>query len=709
MKIELQSVSISSFLNIAEEQTVTFDGPGVYAVIGENRDEGGSNASGKSAFLRALTVLPQGSKYIDITNKEIKNRILGLPSKISGVYKVNGKIVNITRVIGGKLSVSVDGVELDGKTDEIQEKLISVFGISPEHFIHLTHKMQEDFGGFLLMKDSEKKDFLGSFFDTSKIDKAEIQNNTQIKELNLQLSQSSSKLSSLRGSMEVLKSEVDTLTNKVSKYTSTEFISSIAQKKSELTHKEMELQQVESLDVESLLSENEEYTSLTSQLSSSQNMLANTEASLLKEIESITAEINSLQSTINSPVVVPDELVNKVSELERLIKASKAQQDTLNSLLSEKNQISRMSDLATKKALELKPDICHTCGQSITDDIYKKISESIGIEVRQAADLLEANRKRLDSVLANKIDEQAVRNEHLQALEAITLFKVSQDKTNLKQSLFNLQESVRLKKSALAELHRSVKNTEQLVQRFRQTTKDNYNMLLSKLRTEIASLNREVELLERESASAAEALKTANSRYSECLDSVNKIDISIAELSHKINLHNKISEILSRNGFIGYIFDSVLEEINREVNENIKEITVISRLSMYFTPDQVAKSTGTVSKSINYKIFDRNEEVSFSTLSGSEKQSLLIAVDAAVDTVLCRRLGVDINYKILDEQFGWVDSAHKEPLIDFIKNKYSDKIVLIVDHGSELNAAIDKKIVAVKQNGMATISCQAVS
>jgi len=70
---------------------------------------------------------------------------------------------------------------------------------------------------------------------------------------------------------------------------------------------------------------------------------------------------------------------------------------------------------------------------------------------------------------------------------------------------------------------------------------------------------------------------------------------------------------------------------------------------------------------------------------------------------------VDINYKILDEQFGWVDSAHKEPLIDFIKNKYSDKIVLIVDHGSELNAAIDKKIVAVKQNGMATISCQAVS
>jgi DNA repair exonuclease SbcCD ATPase subunit len=130
---------------------------------------------------------------------------------------------------------------------------------------------------------------------------------------------------------------------------------------------------------------------------------------------------------------------------------------------------------------------------------------------------------------------------------------------------------------------------------------------------------------------------------------------------------------------------------------------------MYFTPDQVAKSTGTVSKSINYKIFDRNEEVSFSTLSGSEKQSLLIAVDAAVDTVLCRRLGVDINYKILDEQFGWVDSAHKEPLIDFIKNKYSDKIVLIVDHGSELNAAIDKKIVVVKQNGMATISCQAVS
>lgn len=226
------------------------------------------------------------------------------------------------------------------------------------------------------------------------------------------------------------------------------------------------------------------------------------------------------------------------------------------------------------------------------------------------------------------------------------------------------------------------------------------------LKHEIITLTSTIESLTKESSIVSEYLDAATGRYNESTKELNILDSKLKTLTSEIILRSKLSEILSRNGFIGYIFDTVLEEINQEVNENIKDLTVISRFSMYFTPDHVAKTTGNVSKSITYKIFDKNEEVSFSTLSGSEKESLLIAVDAAVDTVLCRRLGVDINYKILDEQFGWVDGVHKEPILEFIKNKYHDKIVLIVDHGSELNAAIDKKILVTKQNGMATISCQ---
>ncbi len=706
MKINLNGLTVSGFQNIAENQALTFDGPGMYALIGKNLDDGGSNGSGKSSFTRALTAGILGTKYIDITNKEIKNRILGVPARITIDLEANYQPVQIDRTIGGKLNIAVDGVELDGKADEIQDKFIKHLGISAEHFIHLTHKMQGQFGGFLLMKDSEKKDFLGSFFDTSKLEAAASQNQSIVNQLNKDMIQASEQLKATASSLTSLNQDVLLLTEKVTKYTSTEFISTLASKKSELTHKEMELHQIQDLDLESMLNENEEYLSLKKQYTESVALVSQNETILSQEMATISSDIAGLQNKINSPVSVPAELLTKVFEIEQQVKAVRLQQQTLNSLLSEKNQLSKTFDTVHKKALSLKPDICHTCGQSITDEMYQKISETIGTELRQASDLLEANRKRLESVLSEKLDDEAIQNAHAAALGEITSFKLSQDKSNLKTALANLEESLRLKKLAISEMSRFTKNLETTINHFKETTKSNYQLLLGKVRAEIDSIKKDISAMERESSDAQTTLTAVMKKYNDCMASTTAVETRISSISKELNVRNHIGNILSINGFVGYIFDTVLEEINQEVNENIKQIPVISRLSMYFTPDKTAKTTGNTTKSITSKLFDRGDEISFETLSGSEKQSLLLAVDVAVDIVLCRRLGVDINYKIFDEQFGWVDENNKEPLLEFIKQKYYDKIVLIVDHGSELNAAIDRKIVITKQDGIATVVCQ---
>lgn len=710
MKIELKDITISSFLNIAEEQTVTFDGPGIYAVIGENKDDGGSNGSGKSSLLRALTVLPQGSKYVDITNKEIKNRILGLPARVSGNYIINNKTVNINRIIGGKLTITVDGVELDGKTDEIQSKFVDLMGISPEHYIHLTHKMQEDFGGFLLMKDSEKKDFLGSFFDTSKIDNLNENNSSILTSLNKDVMDQTSKLSALTGKISVLKTDIDALLEKSRKFSSHEFTSTLSNYNEQLLAKKHSLQHLESTDIDMLISMNPEYIKLKSQLDSANIEYQTASAGITDINNDMDSRVRELVSMIESADFaqksIPSDLKSELDSIQKTITENQKKQlliyNITNSLKSQTGKI----DGLKLKISSLKPNSCSTCGQSVNEDVFTNIKNQFESELNavlaQTEDMIRSKNESESSL----VDESVLGTSKSEIESKIASYKAGFNKESMELEAKALMTQISSNRISIDLLDRTRKQLDISMSSLKKQTESKLTSSIQLLKHEIATLTSTIESLTKESSIISEYLDAATGRYNESTKELNILDSKLKTLTSEIILRSKLSEILSRNGFIGYIFDTVLEEINQEVNENIKDLTVISRFSMYFTPDHVAKTTGNVSKSITYKIFDKNEEVSFSTLSGSEKESLLIAVDAAVDTVLCRRLGVDINYKILDEQFGWVDGVHKEPILEFIKNKYHDKIVLIVDHGSELNAAIDKKILITKQNGMATISCQ---
>lgn len=713
MKIELKDITISSFLNIAEEQTVVFDGPGIYSVVGENKDDGGSNGSGKSSFLRALTVLTQGSKYIDVTNKEIKNRTLGLPARISGNLLVNNKPVSINRTIGGKFSVQYDGLDIDGKSDEIQDKLIQLIGISPEHYIHLTHKMQEEFGGFLLMKDSEKKDFLGAFFDTAKIDKINDDNSSKLSSLTKQLSEEMSKFSSLNGSVSVLRLDVDSLIQKVQAYTSPERIESLARLTSDLNSKMSYLEHLKMQNVDSLLVTNKEYCDYTSQLEvatkeyqDSSIIASENSAVMANKLSSL--RIN-LQEITSKQQTVPSEYTQKLNEIQQQIDANTQISLKINTIMANVTSDDKKIQDLTKKINELKHDSCAMCGQSINLDIFNGIKSKFNEELNSQISSVQRLNEKKAELASNIIDPLVLINAKKATEDSIISYKSSFNRESIESEIKMIQSQLHSSTLSLSSLEHKVSMIRSNMMSIRQQTESMLIMSIKQTENEINTLNMQIKMMNSEAEQANLLLSSTQKKYNDYSAQLRSIEVRLADINQQIKVRSKVSDILSRNGFVGYIFDTVLEEINQEVNENIKQITVISRLSMYFSPDQVAKTTGNVSKSINYKIFDKNEEVSFATLSGSEKESLLIAVDAAVDTVLCRRLGVDINYKILDEQFGWVDGVHKEPILDFIKNKYYDKIVLIVDHGSELNASIDKKITVTKQNGVATISCHSLT
>lgn len=706
MKIKLLNATISGFQNIAENQQVFFLEPGLYSVVGQNLDDGGSNASGKSSFVRAITAGILGNKAVSVSNKEAVNRILNVPPEIKIELEVNGKLVNITRVIGGKFTVLVDGVELVGKNDEIQEKLLQILNINEEHFLHLTHKMQGQFGGFLLMKDKDKKDFLSSFFDITKIEEAEEKNAEDIRELSNQLTIESEKLKILVAQNDLLNNEIKTLENKIKEYTSTEFLSKLSSKKSELTHKEIELKELESVNLKEFLLTQENYKNLLNRKNELTAQIANIEIEYNQSVNELKSQAELIQNELNKEVVIPDELAKSLSEIDFQLKNSIATDKKILELATKKQNLEKELLNNKKKVESLKPDTCIMCGQPIGLETHNKIKNQFEAEISLILSKLDEIDKQKQELEKNTKNVSELQLAKESILQQIAVYKNSKDQTVLKQKLNQIKEQITLKTQYFNQIRNELIQTEKMIKDLENMAESNFKSNIAKFKAEIVALKKELEVLEKTVEDAKNTLFSVQKKHETQSKNIAEIENKISFITQKLTIKNKLAQVLSKNGFIGHIFDGILEDLNRLANENIKLIPVISRLNIQFTSDKAVKSTGAINKSITYKILDKDDEVSFESLSGSEKESLMLAVDVALDSILSSRLGVDINYKILDEQFGWVDNENKENLLEFLKQKYKDKVILIIDHGSEINASIDKKIIVQKNNGVATILCQ---
>ena len=704
MKIKLLSVNISNFQNIAENQQVDFAPQGIYSIIGKNLDEGGSNASGKSSFVRALTVGILGPSVIKLSNKEMKNRITGLPPRIITEMTVDEKYVKIDRVIGGKLSVSIDGVELTGKTEEIQQKLMDFLKISPEHFLHLTCKMQGDFGGFLMMKDSEKKEFLGSFFDTDKILAAEEKNSSALKELNLKSIGVSEKIKNVVATISEIQKNINDLNQKAEQFQSTEYLHKIAKLKSDLTEKELQLKHAKSLKVDDFLNQDPNYVDLLNKRKEAYERLMALEPEVAQLNQSLNDRIKQIDSVLSSPIQIPNRLVKAIEESDSKIKIYENFVLTINRLEAQKASLQEKEQALRSKIANMKPDVCITCGQPINSDILAKIKSSIEAEIVEFSSRIKSINDEVES-FQNKLKEYSIdqiKKAKEEALSEVAKIKAENSQEGLKNEKQMILSQLKSNADKVSSLKAMLSSLDSSIMSMRNSAEKTFTLEIQKVEAEVASLQKEIKLKEIELENVKKLLNEAQEKNAKSLADLAEYEQEFSKISKEIKIRNAAAAVLSRSGFIGYLFDNVLEEINARLNDNIKLMPVISRLSVYFSPDKQAKTTGTVSKSIVYKIIDKDGEVSFESLSGSEKQCVILAVDAAVDEVLANRLGVDINYKILDEQFGWVDSVNKNFLIDFLEQKYYDKNIMIVDHGSELNAGL-KSILVVKENGVATI------
>jgi DNA repair exonuclease SbcCD ATPase subunit len=743
MLITLDHVHIHLVGAIGENQHIDMPQNQIVAIIGENKDDGGSNGSSKSTFTYASPLSLFGSKAVGKTNKELKNdKIKGTPRVICK-YTVDGKGLIVDRTIGGELKVTYDGNGIKGSTDEVQSRLEKIIGMTMEQFLQFSYKGQKTTEHFLKMKDSEKKEFLSSFFDTSKLDKMKELSDIRLSVLKKDKEKNDGAAEQLLTFWKTSEERYNAL-----KLNHDEFIK---QKTTDLDTNTLllesskkQLQGLNSIPESFILSADEEYDKKSNEyieLEKSTEIQKSAYAQSYMDImgligikkiprkneqaESIKEEINSL-IVKKTNVAVPQDLMNDLTQCVGFVKDQRDGLKLINlKQLELSNVIQKIAmNEGIIKDIDAKP--CPTCNRAF-DDSHKEQQKSGFIANGKEFQAISDSKRNELNLLQEQFSEETVnlllerqaelnseikgyKDKHIGEIESkMALLKVEMDSILLKDKMEKDAEISKLEaelqsiSAAKASIESTLSMAKSQFTIIKNKVLSAHKEALAKCNTTVNSLSDKVNSLEQEIKSATLYLEREEKALNENLSKYEQAKALKAKLTEEVTVQEHVSFILSKNGFTGYLFDTILDDLNSEINTNLKLVPVTSKFVLNFTPDKTAKTSGEVSKAITYELTKGGVESSLGKTSGAEELVILLSVDEAVETVLSKRLGINIGWKILDEQLFWVDGNSKEYVFEFYRQKSKDKTYYIIDHASEFNAAIDCVIKVIKENDISRI------
>lgn len=691
-----KKVLINLIGNIANDQLVEIPQNQLVGILAENKDFGGSNSSGKSNFTYAIPINLFGAGAVGVTNKDIKNdKLKGTPN-ITAYYDINGKELIVDRIIGGILSVNFDGEQIKGSNDDVQKKLNSIIGLTEEQFKQLAYKDQENAESFLTMKDSEKKDFLSSFFDTIFIDKMKENADIELKKLQQEMS-------SYEITKNLLVKDIGELKVKLEEKTTEKelkvhvIIQSVATNTVQIQELANRKQQLATQQPESDPTYLEKMHVSAPQIEECNIKQVKIESELL-EIKSAIKDNKEKLIQIPEPI----ELMGTLSQANTFLDSMKASERDLSSLRVK-------FQIGTNELIKLKNSItgvikdCPTCKRPMD-------KEHLELEI-----------KKINDTITSLTADTETLQDHIFSKESSLLPKdslielIAQTKNDISNYKETQSAAINQELSNLNNKHRE---TELTSRELTITKSQLQNQLMSivsqikqKLNKEMGDIDLQSRTLVNTNENLLNSIKVLEESLTQYTQSIKDKEVNLHKLIQgnetnlkRIAILSHISFITSKNGFVGHIFDSILDQLNSEIKSNLSMIPVTRDFTVYFKPEKLVKSTGTTNKDITFQFYDGDKEVSFSRVSGGQRLCVTLAVDEALDTVISQVLGIKVGFKVLDEQLHFVDNNSKEAVMEFLRAKSANKTYIIVDHSSELNASFESIIKVTRENGIATIT-----
>lgn len=686
MDTRLKSITLEGFRSFSDRTTISFPEKGLFNLKGVNHDSGGgSSGSGKSSLILgisyALGYCPFPATELRSWDTEAMNVHLDLDA--------GGKKVAICR--GDRNSLQVDLSRAVTASSRIQEKLNEITGLSPELLAALTYRGQKKPGLFLSKTDSEKKEFLSSLLGLDKIEEAVESSKETIKKLEAEL--------------EILRVNLASL-------------------------------KIVSEPVKPVLQEGENLEQLEHTIQSLEKNIASLKRGHIESIAKLDLEIGSQIETLNLKLaearretfvsqVTPDYIrLSKTLEeaKERVRRALEAESDkqdkqrqtlaslnaTLNGIKNAESRILRNSKEIEKIRSEIKKlneQVCPTCDQ-------------FWMKAKDQSKLLEAK----ILVLTNEIefDQEIVdsRADTEAGIEAASK-PIVQDPmiAKLLSLQMNLQAQVAAEQQKMAsgnELFIAQKNARVAdLQNQINALKENYSAEEGLYLVSLQQMQEGLDKLQKRRHIASEVARANEAEairweynfaeWTRKQDELNALRYKIAEKEKKVNEEEDFVGLIGREGFLGSIFDEILNEISNETNKLLAVVPNVSHVTLKFRSESFTQK-GTVKRTIVPVVNVNGNEVHWQAgLSGGMATSLEFAVDLAVSTVIGRRTGHSPKWLILDEIFEGLGTTEKEVCLTILKKHAEDKLVIVVDHMSEFQELFPNSITIHYQNGKSRV------
>lgn len=179
-------------------------------------------------------------------------------------------------------------------------------------------------------------------------------------------------------------------------------------------------------------------------------------------------------------------------------------------------------------------------------------------------------------------------------------------------------------------------------------------------------------------------------RYETCLKEK-------AGVEDKIIVNAYEEELAGRNGFIGHIFDEILQRIESKINEMMARIPNLSIYTFNLSSTSTTKA-GVSRKIFSKKIFNQyGKEAEIADLSGGQQAALELIADVAVRKVVMKEAGLSLGWMELDEAMDGLEPENKLPMLDLLKEEIGG-LLFVIDHTTEVKEGFAQTI-KVEYNG----------
>lgn len=682
VRTRLKRLFLSGFRSFVDDTTIEFSDTGLWLLQGVS-------GSGKSSVFVAIAY---ALGYAPYPATELLSWGGVATLKVELTLDTPQGEVRVRRSPPG-FHLWVAGEPVKGGAKACEERLQSVLGASPEILALLTYRQQQTPGLFLSQSDSEKKELLCTLLGLDKYEKA--------------IDTSQAAIKALEGTLQVAQTKLDAITERLgnsAENPSPEALReqiSVIEKYILTTCSRLEYfkAKIEACKEQRRQEVRNAFDSFAPAIAQAKDTISG----ILKPVVTFDdSEANRLSALVNSAsariTALTAEDLTKQNEDKAKRQAIQKQILACREKTSQRPGLSKDKERLSRELELINGDNCPTCERPWEHTEAHKKSLLLKLNDIGTAlafcDESEAKEKELQLSLAFLPDfapnpliaklreaktkaEEQLKGEQARkrSLETAAEAEYRQNRAEAQAVLSQLQAEQMVARNDAAKLaFPEMEEAELALETER--TEEGYQ------RTQLAVLKQTLS-----HAVQAEAAKKA------LLATEKDLQTEVERLTVELAAEKDFLGAVDRTGFLGSIFDEVLEEISQEVNDSLASIANTQRVTLSFRSESVT-AKGTTKRNISPVVSVGGIESASikSALSGGMLSTVTLAVDLALGEVISRRSGATPGWLVLDESFEGLGTADKESMMAILERFSRDRLVLVCDHASEFKASFSKTL-----------------